>query len=278
MTSIVNTHGVTERHRNGSDIERHAEEIRRVGVTVIPDVFTPNEMDQARDLLEQIYAVQVAEVGGEENLRLINDANIVRSPLAYHPFFRSVAKHPKMLSVAKACLGENVSLSSQVGIINRLGFQNYQEAWHRELQYQHFTSSRSLAVQGLLAVDEFTQDNGGTYFLHGSHLFESFPSDEFVSKWEQQCRASRGSIIIFDAMVYHRGASNRSSRARVAVNNLYTAPIIHQQFDLANMLGDRSDLDHDDRSLFGYRWRPAEDVRTWREKRILAKKANDANS
>jgi len=271
MSNVIKTHGVSKRDLVHDEIERHVEEIRRVGVTVVPSLFSQEEMRYARSRLYEIYDQQVADVGGEDNLRLIDDANIVRTPLAYDPCFISIAKQPKVLAIAKTCLGDKISLSSQVGIINRHGVQDYQEGWHRELQYQHFTCSRSLAVQSLVAVDEFTADNGGTFFMHGSHLFENFPSDDFVRRWEVQYRAPAGSVVMFDALVYHRGATNRTSRDRLAINNLYTLPIIHQQIDLANMLGDGFSDDPEDRQLFGYVWNPAEDVRSWRDKKIKAK-------
>lgn len=269
--SKIKTHGVSKRDDVRSEIDARAEEIRRIGVTIVRDVLSKDDVDYMRIKLLEIYQLQVADMGGEANLYAINDANIVRSPLAYDPIFKDLAKNPKILSVARACLGNNITLSSQVGIINKPKVNNYQEGWHRELQYQHFTSSRSLAIQGLLAVDDFTTENGGTFFLQGSHLFEHFPSDDFVRNWEVQYKVQAGSIIMFDAMVYHRGASNRTQHDRLAINNLYTLPIIQQQINLANMLGEASDLTPEELDLFGYTWNPAKDILTWRQQRLKGK-------
>lgn len=267
----VRTHAVTQRDTVSNDIDRHVEEIRRVGMTVIPDAFTAQEMAYARSRLYEIYDRQVAEIGGEDKLLLINDANIVRSPLAYDECFVAIAKHPTALAVARACLGNKISMASQVGILNKPSSNNYVEHWHRELQYQHFTSSRPLAVQTLLAVDEFTAENGGTFFLYGTHLFENFPSDDFVVKWQVQSAVPAGSLIMFDCMLYHRSAPNFTARDRVAINNFYTLPILAQQIDLASMLNGAHSSTDEDRELFGYQWNPPKDVLTWRRQKLEAK-------
>jgi len=270
MTESVSTHAVTRRDSVSNAVERHVEELRRVGVTIIPEAFSREQMEYARKRLHEIYALQVEEIGGEENLRLINDANIVRSPLVYDEAFVAIAKHPTALAVARACMGDKISLASQVGILNKPGAKNYVENWHRELQYQHFTSSRPLAVQTLLTVDEFTKENGATFFLYGTHLFENFPSDDFVRKWQVQIEAPAGSLIMFDCLLYHRSAPNRTDRERLAINNFYTLPILAQQIDLARMLQGAHSSDMEDRELFGYQWNPPEDALTWRRQKLEA--------
>ena len=84
----------------------------------------------------------------------------------------------------------------------------------------------------------------------------------------RQRAAPAGSVLMFDSLLYHRGAPNRTDRERLAINNLYTLPILAQQIDLANMLGGRHAETQEDRELFGYQWNPSKDVLTWRRQRI----------
>ena len=39
---------------------------------------------------------------------------------------------------------------------------HHQSAFHRDLPYQHFTSSRPIAINALFCADEFTNENGAT--------------------------------------------------------------------------------------------------------------------
>jgi ectoine hydroxylase-related dioxygenase (phytanoyl-CoA dioxygenase family) len=266
--AAIATHGVTRRHKVNSIVEERVEDIRRNGFTIIEGALTQVEARNASALLDRLYEQQVAEIGGEKRLQEINDQNIVRSVLVYEHAFLHLAYNPQLITIIKAILGDNISLSSQVGILNRPTQPNYQERWHRELQYQHFVISKPLAVQALYALDAFTHENGGTFFLPASHMFEEFPSDPFVRRNEIQIEAPAGSAIIFDAMVYHRGAPNRSKAIRRAVNNLYTVPLVQQQFDFAKMLNGRYSDDPELFKLLGYRWRPADSVKEWRERHI----------
>lgn len=268
----ISTHAVLHRDAVSSDVDRHVEEIRRIGVTIIPNAFTKEEMEYARRRMYEIYDEQAAEVGGEDKLAEIKDANIVRSLLVYDDCFYRIVKHPMALAVARACLGNKISLASQVGIINRPGTRNYVENWHRELQYQHLTTSRPLAVQTLVAVDEFRADNGATFFLNGTHLFENFPSDDFVRKWQVQGLAATGSIFMFDCLLYHRSSPNFSNKDRLAINNFYTLPILAQQINFAGMLDGRYSSEQEDRELFGYQWHPSPSVKAWRQQKIDASK------
>jgi ectoine hydroxylase-related dioxygenase (phytanoyl-CoA dioxygenase family) len=206
----------------------------------------------------------VAEFGAD-NIAAIKDKYIVRSMLAFDDFFLGpIACNPALLAVIRAVLGQNISLSSQVGILNPPDDRLYQLAWHRELQYQHFTASRPIALQTLMVIDRFSAASGGTFFVPGSHLHEKFPSDDYVRAHEVQIEAEPGDAVVFNALTYHRAGLNRSGAVRRAINNLYTLPIIQQQINFSRMMGGRFKDDPFLAGLLGYRWDVADSVLAWR--------------
>jgi ectoine hydroxylase-related dioxygenase (phytanoyl-CoA dioxygenase family) len=262
------THGVTERHKLTDAADAAIEEIDRRGFTVLRKTLTPEEVGYAADGLDRIYNEQVKEFGAE-NFEKIKDKYIVRSMLAFDDFFlHKIACNDTVIHVITKMLGKNISLSSQVGILNPPDDKLYQLAWHRELQYQHFTSSRPIALQTLICIDRFTPESGGTFFLPGSHLHEEFPSDEYVRNHEIQIAAEPGDIVVFNALTYHRAGINRSNHVRRAINNLYTLPIIQQQINLSRMMGDRYRDDPFLSGLLGYRWEAADSVLAWRRSHL----------
>lgn len=264
----VKVHGVTERRINHSPEHAVVEEIRRNGFAVVRAALTPEEVDYTRQRLDELYADQVAEFG-EENISRINDRHIVRSMLAFDDFFlHRVACNDKVLPIIKTMVGQNLSLSSQVGILNPPQGDLYQTAWHRELQYQHFTISRPIALQSLFSIDPFTSETGGTFFLPGSHLHEEFPSDEYVCKHEFQIACDPGDVVIFDALAYHRAGNNRSQNIRRAINNLYTVPLIQQQINISRMMNGRYADDPFLSGLLGYRWQTSDSVIEWRREHL----------
>lgn len=264
------THGVTERHRAAAPEDQRIEEIVRDGFTVVRGALTADEARYAAHALDRLYADQVAEFGAA-NIERIRDKYIVRSMLVYDDFFlHTVACNPAVIGIVKRLLGQNISLSSQVGILNPPDDRLYQLAWHRELQYQHFTASRPIALQTLICIDRFNADTGGTFFLPGSHLHEAFPSDEYVRAHEFQIVAEPGDVVVFNGLTYHRAGVNRSTAVRRAINNLYTLPIIQQQINLSRMLGGRHREDPFLAGLLGYRWEVADSVLAWRQSHLPA--------
>jgi ectoine hydroxylase-related dioxygenase (phytanoyl-CoA dioxygenase family) len=172
-----------------------------------------------------------------------------------------------MLEVPKMILGEQVLLLMQNGVINRPDRIQVQTGWHRDLNYQHWVSSKPLALSALVCLEDFNYETGGTAFLPSSHKFEAFPSDALVSQTQYVPSAPAGSVIIFDAMTFHRAGINRSNRVRRAINHVIGVPILSQQISIPSMLS-APPSDEWLRSYLGYRWSPATSVKDWRQAKL----------
>jgi ectoine hydroxylase-related dioxygenase (phytanoyl-CoA dioxygenase family) len=258
-------HGVREFHRNESDDDFYAEEVRKIGFTVVSSGFSAAQLQKIREKIDRIYDLQLQEIGGADQLNRIDDGNVARSLIGYDDYFIKLAAHPRMMSINKLLLGEYFILMSQNAIINDPQDAHYQLTWHRDLNYQHFVSSRPLATSALFCIDEFSPETGGTFVLPASHKDERFPSPEYIAKHEIQVSAPAGSILLFDAMVYHRAGENKSSRLRRAVNHIYTLPLIKQQISFPKMLGDKFQNDPELRRFLGYETETADSVQQWRQ-------------
>jgi ectoine hydroxylase-related dioxygenase (phytanoyl-CoA dioxygenase family) len=270
-TKPADTFAVYEFTECNSEEEYRAEEIRILGYSVVPAVLGEDELRQAREKIDSIYRTQLEEVGGEEVVRRINDEHVARAPLAYDEFFLDVAASPQILAIVNQVLGGGYfQLHSQNGIINvpSLGQDQAAGAWHRDLNYQHFVSSRPLAASALFCIDDFSGVTGGTHVLPGSHKVEAFPSPAFTERRGVQIEAAAGSVIVFDSMMYHRTGLNTSAGPRRAINHMYTAPMIKQQLDLPVLLDGRYEDDPALRRLLGYESRPEESVKEFRLRRL----------
>jgi ectoine hydroxylase-related dioxygenase (phytanoyl-CoA dioxygenase family) len=264
---LILTHGVVNRVQP-KDADAHLEELRFDGFTLVPGGLTPDELAELRRRLDDVYARQVVEAGGEDVLARCNDVDVARCPLAYDDAFVSVAANPRLLAVVSGALGSNFVLVQQNGLLTRPATANYQARWHRDLSYQHWVSSEPLAINALLAVDDFTLASGATFVLPASHHRPEFPSDEHVARHQRVLEAPAGTFLVLDAMLFHRAGRNVSGRPRRAVNHLIGRPFLGQQFDLPGMLGDRYAGDPLLSRYLGYRWKPQPDVLSWRAQRM----------
>jgi ectoine hydroxylase-related dioxygenase (phytanoyl-CoA dioxygenase family) len=265
---MLRWYGVREGTVLETEADRHAEEVRISGHTVVRKLVEPDFLRSARERLDRAYAAQAAEIGGEDRLRRINEANLVRCVLAQDPFFIETATHPRILSLMAVLLGEYFILQQQNGVINPPSGRHHQAAWHRDLPYQHFVSSRPLAVSVLWCLDEFNEETGGTWVLPASHKTEQSPSEEYVTAHARGVVANAGDALVFDSMLFHRAGNNRSGRLRRGLNHVYALPFLKQQISFPRALQGRLADDPVLSRLLGYDSEPADNPLEWRQRRL----------
>ena len=261
----TSSYGITERASASSDAAFHAEQIRLVGFTIVKDVLTAAAAADVSARLDVLLQRQIQEAGGVE--QLAGDQETVRCCLAYDDLFVRLASAPPVMDICRQLLGDYFLLMQQNGVVNPPARQHTQRAYHRDLPYQHFVSSRPIAISALFCAEPFTVENGGTIVLPGSHKVEEFPSDAAVGALQRSLEAPAGSFCMFDSMLFHRAGDNRSAHPRRGVNHVYTLPFVAQQISLPDALGDRYADDPELARLFGYSTTPAKSVTAWRERR-----------
>jgi hypothetical protein len=266
-TEQVLSYGVLETRSLNDDLDGHVEEIDYLGYTVIDSGLKSGELDAIRESIDSNYERQLAETA---QTSMKSDADILRCPLVYDDIFVRVATIEPLMEICRRSLGPNFVLLQQNAIINRPTTKEFQSRWHRDLTYQHFVISKKLALNALLCVDDFTLETGGTVVLPGTHVIETFPSARFVNKHEISVSAKRGSILILDAMLFHRSGFNVSGRNRRGVNHLIGRPLLVQQIDVPRLLEGRHSDDAFLSRYLGYQWNPAPSVAAWRMARAQA--------
>ncbi len=249
------------------DAGRHAEEVALQGFSVIPGLLDANELQRWRDKIDAVYEVQENQFG-KNTLGEMNELDVCRAPLLYDFDFVELASHPKVMEVITRILGEWFILNLQNAIINRPGTTHHQTSWHRDLPYQNWVISKPLAINTLFALDEFSEETGGTFVLPFSQKTEAFPSQDFVDNHKVTASMPAGSAVVFDSMLFHRAGNNTSPNARRALNHLYTVPILKQQYDFPRALGNREDMEPAIRQLLGYTSQVPKDDKEWRQSRI----------
>jgi hypothetical protein len=264
----VDHYGVLQQHAIGDAIDLAAEELRIQGYTLIGSGLGEGALQDLRQRLDAVYATQVLEIGGESNLERIHEANITRCPLVYDDAFMDLAGNPTLLEVCRRVLGENFVLLMQNGVTLPPGEQNYQARWHRDLNYQHWVASQPLALNALFCLDPFSPETGGTAVLPGSHQAEAFPSDAYVLRHQLPVVAEPGTILVANAMLFHRAGQNTSCAPRRAVNHVIGRPFLAQQIALPGMLGGRGADDPFLARYLGYKWNARPSVAAWRQERL----------
>jgi hypothetical protein len=149
------------------------------------------------------------------------------------------------------------------GLLNLPKEASYVNRVHRD--QRTFSGEMHLMVQLLVMLDDFTEENGATYFLNGSHRTDERPADEVFFRNAVRAVGPAGSIVMFDSNLWHAAGSNRSSNLRRALTLNFTRPFVKQQLDYPRALGyERAEsLSPTLRQLLGYNARVPASLDDW---------------
>lgn len=152
----------------------------------------------------------------------------------------------------KDFLKGNYILNSLGAVINMKDEKPYVQNIHRDIR--SYTGDFKLMIQMMVVLDDFTEENGATYFLSGSHKHEDKPEEQYFYDYSDRAIAKKGSVILFDANLWHAAGKNYTDHQRRALTMAFTRPFFKQQMDYPRLLGYelREELNEDLRQIIGY--------------------------
>lgn len=228
-------HGITEQSPNPTNyFEEVSEAVGILGFSIFKKFLTDEQVNIARLKIDEVYTKQLHSLG-VESFDSIKDSNIARSLATEDNFFAHIAVGENALGIIEKLLGEKFILFSQNGIINPADKKHYQSSWHRDLNYQHWTSSKPIGMSILIAIDPFTIETGCTLAALATHKQSEAPSDVFLERHSVPAVMEAGDAAIFDAMLFHKAGSNLSGKNRRAINHIYGIPLLRPQFDFTKV-------------------------------------------
>ena len=142
--------------------------------------------------------------------------------------FLDLAEHPRVMALLDAVLLRGFLLSNLQSI--RLHSGETPQAWHTDDAFYLVTRPRkTLGVSTIWAIEDFTGDNGATEVIPGSHRWGMEHPSDHPGDAGIKAIMSAGSVIVFDAGLWHRGGGNASSGTRLAVSPQYCQPWLRPQ-------------------------------------------------
>ncbi|ASU34725.1 phytanoyl-CoA dioxygenase family protein [Mucilaginibacter xinganensis] len=157
-------------------------------------------------------------------------------------------------------LNGNYILNSLGAVINTKDGSPYVQNIHRDIR--SYTGDYKVMIQLMIILDDFTLDNGATFLLSGSHKQENKPDDEYFFKNAERAIAKKGSIVVFDANVWHATGKNNTDKPRRALTMAFTRPFFKQQLDYPRAIGYEfgKGLNENLRQVLGYNSRTPENL------------------
>ena len=206
-------------------VQDHLVEIGERGWTVIEDVIDPRLVDDLAADLERLERELEIEPAGNsfEGRRTLRVYNL----LAHGEVWWQVPVHPAVLPVVEGVLDRGCLISSLSSI--NIGPGETAQPIHADDQLIPIPKPHPATVCNTMwALTDFTEDNGATRVVSGTHLADSSPV--YGEHYESEpALMRRGSVLVWHGSLWHGGGSNRTSERRVGVAMNYCAGYIRQQ-------------------------------------------------
>ena len=239
------------------DVEGAVQELcHGCGYVVLEGFFPVDLVASARD---EIYRLVDQEpdrtshfYGDEENTA---QARVWNLP-AKSDLFRRLCADERMLAIMRPILGVDLMLSSFAANVLHPGAQAqephvdypYWDLHARDRWPRALNASYHLAVESIIPLDEFTVENGATAVVPGSQELARWPDPETFAADHIQLTMQPGTLLLFPALLWHAGQTNRSGASRAALLGSYTIKSIKPIEDWSRCI-DREEALRYDRSM-----------------------------
>jgi ectoine hydroxylase-related dioxygenase (phytanoyl-CoA dioxygenase family) len=206
-------------------IDAHAGRIARQGYSIVEAAIEPElvkELDEDLLRLERDHDIQPS-ANPFEGARTVRIYNL----LARGALYQRVPVHEHVLPIVERVLDAGCLVSSLSSISIDPGERA--QPIHADDQLIPLPKPHvPIVCNSMWALTDFTEENGATRLVPGSHLRDHSP--EFGKPYDSiPAEMARGSVLIWNGSLWHGGGANRSGARRVGIAMNYCAGWVRQQ-------------------------------------------------
>jgi ectoine hydroxylase-related dioxygenase (phytanoyl-CoA dioxygenase family) len=206
-------------------VAAHLAEIERDGFTIVADAIEPALCDAlAADLLRIEREHGVVPAGNDfEGARTVRIYNL----LVHGALYERVPVHENVLPIVEGVLDRGCLVSSLSSIAIDPGEQA-QPIHADDVLLPIPRPHLALVCNSMWALTDFTDENGATRVIRGSHTWDHAPV--YRKHYESEpAVVRRGSVLIWHGSLWHGGGANRTDTRRIGLAMNYCAGFIRQQ-------------------------------------------------
>jgi ectoine hydroxylase-related dioxygenase (phytanoyl-CoA dioxygenase family) len=210
---------------DGATLDAHAETIARDGYTIVQDAIDLDLVDALCDdlaRLEAAYSIVPADNSfeGASTVRVYN-------LLALGKLYEEIPVHEHVLPIVERVLDPGCLVSSLSSIAILPG--ETAQPIHADDQLIPLAKPHGPTVcNSMWALTDFTEANGATRVIPGSHLADHSP--EYGAPYDSvPAEMPKGSVLVWHGSLWHGGGANTTDQRRIGIAMNYCAGYIRQQ-------------------------------------------------
>lgn len=251
------------------DLNQIKTEITTSGFTLIPRLISKERCAHFRKLLDAdsskyspLHAGATANTA--HGLQDKSQEKIVYNMHNKHPDYMELLAHPEVLSVAGMMLKDGSYKNSEAFHLINISARSPTKG--TKGQQLHLDSNLPggdfpIIMVVLWMLDDFSIENGATRVIPGSHKRTGYPADGVKYEDEISVTGEAGSVLIYNAALWHGGGEKTVDGSRWAVVLGYGRWFIKPSFDFMQCTPEDvfNRMSDDEKELFGFRSNPPKD-------------------
>lgn len=211
---------------HGYSMEEHAYAMRTRGYNVIPGFLEAAHCERLKAALQRALDDYQPSAASE---RSTLDRYLLHDLICRDLEVARLLDDPRLQPLVAPLLGEHWILYAFTSSSVPPGGTNYGRRVH--VDSPRFVPDYASNVGLVWALDAFTRDNGGTEVLPGSHNSPEAPSEAYFERNCVQLECPQGSLIVFQARLFHRSGLNGSAQFRHALTMNACRAFMKQRMD-----------------------------------------------
>ncbi len=234
-------------HKNELNWDDFKKNFAHNGYCLVPKIFDAKFVETCKEELTKAIELEVKYHGSRE----YKDYGMVLACPQYGKSFTDVFDNENFCQGLNLILDETCIVYAYTSSSLPPKATNYSHRIH--VDSPRLIPGYITNIGAIIALNDFTKDNGATWFLPGSQERLEAPSESEFKAKAVQIFAKAGDVIYFNSRLWHSGGMNSTSDWRHSVTLNVCRPWMKQRLDLPKLLGDRdSSLSQTAQQKLGY--------------------------
>ena len=203
------------------------------GMVLINNALPSDIVKELKNELKNAIQKEI-EYHGSSNYQ---DYGMVLCCAKYGGNFLKIFENDSIFQPFEVVLGKDCIMYSNTSSSMPPKKSNYSKRTHIDAPID-YPNNYPLRMLSLILLDDFTNDNGGTWFLPKSHILTEKPNDSLFYNESKRLNAKAGSILYWNPKIWHAGGDNITDQWRDAFTIVMTRSFCKQRIDIPAILGD----------------------------------------
>ena len=208
------------------DQQKFVNDINTQGYSIVENVLSPEYITKAKSALIQAIEKEAAYHGHTN----YSDFGMVLLCSLYDKILIELFDNAILNQCFNSILGEGSIVYAYTSSSMPPGKSNYSRRLH--VDSPRVIPNYITNMGATILLDDFTLDNGASWFLPSSQNLLEKPSEEEFEKKAKRLVAKAGSVWFFNARIWHAGGQNNTPNWRHALTVNMVRPWMKQRIDI----------------------------------------------